>query len=86
MYQTGTRKYVVTVAALRGFTGTVDLSVTGLPRRTSGSFDPPSTTGFGAAVLTLQVGQRVQIGTYKLTISGRRGSLVHSAYATLRIR
>jgi len=79
-------KYAVTVTALRGFTGTAQLSVTGLPRNTSAAFNPPSIAGSGTSVLTLRVGQRAHTGTYKLTITGRSGSLVHSVYAILKVR
>jgi len=82
----GRGKYTVTVTALRGFTGTVNLSVTGLPHPTSGAFNPPSITGSGTSVLTLRVGESAHAATYKLTFSGRSGSLVHSAYAILKIR
>ena len=79
-------RYAVTVAALGSFTGTVTLSVTGLPRRTSAAFNPPSINGFGSSVLTLYVGYRAQPGTYRLTITGTSGSLVHSANAILQIQ
>jgi len=79
-------RYSVTVTALRGFTGTAQLSVTGLPRNTSAAFNPPSIAGSGTSVLTLRVGQRAHTGTYKLTITGRSGSLVHSVYAILKVR
>ena len=83
----GTRRgYAVTVAALGSFTGTVTLSVTGLPRRTSAAFNPPTITGFGSSVLTLYVGYRAQPGTYRLTITGTSGSLVHSTNAILQIQ
>jgi subtilisin family serine protease len=79
-------KYGVTVTALRGFTGTAQLSLTGLPRNASATFNPPSIAGSGTSVLTLRVGQRAHTGTYKLTITGRSGSLVHSVYAILKVR
>ena len=78
--------YTVTVAALRGFTGTVALSVSSLPRGTSAAFNPPSITGFGTAVLTLRVGWTAQPGTYKLTIRGKSGTLVHWTHAILTIQ
>ncbi|HYL14545.1 MAG TPA: S8 family serine peptidase, partial [Terriglobales bacterium] len=78
-------KYTVTVAALGGFTGTVNLSVTGLPSHTSAVFNPQSITGSGTSVLFLRVGEYAKPGTYKLNISGTSGSLMHSASAVLNI-
>lgn len=80
------QKITVTVTALQGFTGTVILSVIGLPTHTSWVFSPTSITGAGTSVLTLQIGQLAPTGTYKLTIRGKSMSLVHSAHVTLTIR
>jgi hypothetical protein len=80
------QKLTVTVTALQGFTGTVNLSVIGLPSYTSGTFNPSSITGTGASTLTLQIGQSAPTGTYNLTIRGKSGSLVHSAHLILTIR
>lgn len=80
------QEFTVTVTALQGFTGTVGLSANGLPSHTSGAFNPSSITGAGTSVLTLQIGQSAPTGTYKLTIQGKSGSLVHSAHVILTIR
>ncbi|HEV2728402.1 MAG TPA: S8 family serine peptidase, partial [Terriglobales bacterium] len=79
-------KYTVTVAALQDFTGSVNLRVSGLPAHTYATFDKSSVTGSGSSVVTLQVGRGAQPGTYKLTISGSSGSLMHSVYAILKIQ
>jgi hypothetical protein len=78
-------RYTVTVAALGGFTGTVNLSVAGLPSHTSAVFNPPSIAGSGTSVLFLRVGDHAKSGTYTLTITGTSGSLMHSASAVLNI-
>src|SRR5207244_13430017 len=44
--------YSLAVAAVQGFTGTVDLSVTGLPPFVTAVFNPPSIAGSGTSVLT----------------------------------
>ena len=80
------QKFTITVTASQGFTGTVSLSANGLPSHTSGAFNPSSITGAGTSVLTLQIGQSAPTGTYKLTIQGKSGSLVHSAHVMLTIR
>ena len=85
--QRGARgEFTVTITGLQGFAGTVNLSVSGLPSHVSGSFSPPSVTGAGTSLLTLQVGQAARTGTYKLTIRGKSGNLVHSAHVILTIQ
>ena len=74
------------VTALQGFTGTVDLSVTGLPLNTSADFDPPSITGSGSFALTLRVDEDAQPGSYNLTVTGKSGALAHSVAIELHVR
>ncbi|HLW78378.1 MAG TPA: hypothetical protein VKU44_02165, partial [Terriglobia bacterium] len=78
--------YSVTVKALNGFTGTVALSVSGLPRHATGSFAPASIAGWGASTLTVSAGKPTSTGTYTVTISATSGSLAHSATATLTVQ
>jgi subtilisin family serine protease len=80
------QNFSITVTALQGFTGTVNLSVNGLPSQTSGVFSPSSITRAGTSVLTIQLGQSAPTGTYKLTIRGKSGTLVHSTQVMLTIR
>ncbi|HEV2388006.1 MAG TPA: hypothetical protein VGS20_12210 [Candidatus Acidoferrales bacterium] len=77
--------YSVTVAASGGFSGTVSLSVSGLPRSTSGSFNPSSIAGSGNSTLTIKAGGRPPAGSYTLTITGTSGGLSHSTTVTLTI-
>ena len=76
----------VTVSAVSGFTGTVSLSVSGLPGRTSASWNPSTLTGSGSSVLRIQVNRRARTGTYNLTITGTYGNLVHSIPLTLVVQ
>ena len=76
----------VTVSALQAFTGTVSLSLSGLPGRTSASWNPSTVTGSGSSVLRIQVGKRAHSGTYNLTITGTSGNLVHSIPLTLVVQ
>jgi galactose oxidase-like protein/PKD domain-containing protein len=73
----------VTVGALQGFTGTVTLSLTGLPARTSASWNPSGVAGSGSSVLTIRVNKPAKSGTYNLTIIGTSGNLSHSIPLTL---
>jgi hypothetical protein len=78
--------YAVTVAALEGFTGTVDLSATGLPSGAAAAFNPPAITTSGTSVLTVHVGNSTRTGTYKVTVSGKSGSLLPSVGIILKVR
>ena len=82
-----TSYYTVQVAGVNGgaFAGTVSLSVSGFPRRSSVLLSRTSVTGGGSSTLTLTTPKSVSKGTYTLTITGTSGSLVHSATATLTI-
>jgi hypothetical protein len=74
----GTGSDTVTVAATQGFTGTVSLSVSGVPGRVSVSWNPATVSGSGSAVLTIRANKPARSGTYTLTITGTSGNLVHS--------
>jgi hypothetical protein len=82
----GSGSDTVTVSALQGFTGTVSLSLSGLPARTSASWNPSTVTGSGSSVLTIRVNKRARSGTYNLTITGTYGNLVHSIPLTLVVQ
>jgi hypothetical protein len=78
--------YTVTVTPVNGFSGTVSFSVSGLPARTSASFNPASVTGSGTSTLTVDTRNRTPRGTYVLTIRGTSGSLVHTTAVTLIVQ
>jgi polygalacturonase/uncharacterized membrane protein len=75
--------YTTSVTAVNGFTGTVSLSVSGLPSGASGSFNPTSVTGSGNSTLSVSTSSSTPAGTYTLTITGTSGSLTHSTTVTL---
>jgi hypothetical protein len=78
--------YTVSVSALQGFTGSVSLKVTGVPSRVTAGFSPATVSGSGSSVLKMQAGSRSRAGTYKLTITGTSGNLVHSTSVTLVLK
>lgn len=82
----GTGSDTVTVSALQGFSGTVSLSLGGLPGRTSASWNPSTVAGSGSSVLTIRVNKPARSGTYNLTITGTSGNLVHSIPLTLVVQ
>jgi beta-glucanase (GH16 family) len=81
----GSTSYTATVAPKNGFTGSVGLSVSGLPSGASGSFSPTSISGgSGSSTLTVTTSSSsTPAGTYTLTITGTSGSLSHTATVTL---
>lgn len=78
-------KFKFSVEALQGFTGTVNLSVTGLPGNTTVDFNPSTIHGSGDFELTLLIDAATQPGTYHLTVAGTSGSLLHSVDMELNI-
>jgi subtilase family serine protease len=57
-----------------GFTGSVNLSVSGLPSGVTGTFSPNPVTGSQYPVLTLQASSTAPVGQYTLTITGTSGT------------
>ncbi len=78
--------YTVTIVRQNGFAGSVSLSVTNLPSRATGSFNPTSITGTSTtSTLTISTTSRTTRGTRTLTITGKSGSLSHSATVSLTV-
>ncbi|MFZ0772478.1 MAG: hypothetical protein WAN08_13755, partial [Candidatus Sulfotelmatobacter sp.] len=71
---------------IAAFTGTVSLTVTGLPTGATGTFTPASITG-GSGTSTLKVTTLTSTPTndYTLTIKGTNGSLTNTAAVTLYV-
>jgi hypothetical protein len=78
--------YTVTVRPGSGFSGTVSLRVSGLPGRTSASFNPTSVNTSGSSTLTISTRRRTPIGTFTLTVSGISGSLKRSQQVQLTVQ
>jgi hypothetical protein len=81
-----TASYTVTVAAVGAFTGTVSLSVTGLPARTTAAFSANPVGVPGTSVLRIRTTALTARGTYTVRITGTNGSLVHQVTVTLTVR
>jgi hypothetical protein len=75
--------YTITVTPSGGFTGTVNLSVSGLPSGASASFNPASVTTSGSSTLTVSTSSSTPAGTYTLTATGTSGSLQQTTTVTL---
>jgi hypothetical protein len=76
-----TAPYTVTIHPSNGFSGTVNLSASGLPSGTGATFNPPGATTTSS--LTISTTAAVAAGSYPFTITGTSGSLSHSTSATL---
>ena len=78
--------YTVTITAGTGFSGTVNLSVSGVPARATATFNPASIVNSGSSVLTIDTEPNVQRRTRTLTITGTGGGRTHSVNVTLIIQ
>jgi hypothetical protein len=78
--------YSIAVTADQGFTGPVNLTLSGVPSRATATFNPSSVAGSGTSVLTVTTARNVQKGTRTLTITGSGGGRSHSVNVTLVIR
>ncbi len=82
----GTTSYNVTVDAVNGFSGSVNLGVSGLPAGATPSFSTnPIAGGAGSSTLTITTSSTTLSGTYTLDITGSSStpSLNHSTQVTL---
>jgi hypothetical protein len=87
IHRGGTAIYQIHVAALNGFTGTVTLTVSGIPNHdsafftdTSGNFVFPATvTDSGDLLLHVHsAGHQSPLGTSRITITGTSGNLINT--------
>jgi len=81
----GNTTYTVTVSALNGFAGTVNLTATGLPGAASATFSPSSISSSGTSTFTVTTTASTPTGSSTLTFTGTSASLTHSATATLGV-
>jgi hypothetical protein len=75
--------FKVDLAAVSGFSGTVNLTVSGVPSGATGSFSSSAIAVPGTATLNVSTTTGTPLGTYPLTITGTSGSLVHTATVTM---
>ncbi len=81
----GNTSYTVNTSAINGFTGSISLSVSGLPANTTGAFSPSSVNVGSSSTLTITTASDAPTGSYTLTISGTNGSLTNTTTATLKV-
>jgi hypothetical protein len=80
----GSTTYTVTISPINGFSGSVSLSVSGLPSRTTASFSPNPATS--TSTLTISTRSKTAPGTFPLTITGTSGGLIHTTTVTLVVQ
>jgi hypothetical protein len=78
--------YTVNTSALSGFSGSIGLSVSGLPANATGTFSPASVSAGGSSTLTVTTASNIPTGGFTLTITGTSGTLTHSAAVTLTVK
>jgi hypothetical protein len=81
----GTATYTVTIGALNGFAGAVNLAISGTPAGATGAFAPTSVTTSGNSTLTVATTTGTPVASSTLTITGTSGTLTHTATATLNV-
>jgi subtilase family serine protease len=85
MSQYGSTSYNVSIGSRGGFTGSVTLSVSGLPPGVTPTWANNPATPSSPAKLTLNGSYSAQPGTYSLTITGQASPNTHSTTVTLTI-
>ncbi|HZY63993.1 MAG TPA: chitobiase/beta-hexosaminidase C-terminal domain-containing protein [Edaphobacter sp.] len=82
--QGGSTTYSASVSAQGSFTGTVNLSVSGLPGGATASFSPAVISGGGSSTLTVQTSGSTPTGTYPLTLlATSMGAVTQTASVSL---
>ncbi len=81
----GTAKYTIGTASLSGFSGAVNLTVSGLPSGASSAFSPVAPNAGANSLLTITTLANTPAGSSTLTITGTSGSLIHSVNVTLNV-
>jgi subtilisin family serine protease len=75
--------YTVSNQPLGAFTGSVALSISGLPGGSSATFSPNPLQAGGSAVLTVRTSKTTARGTFTLKVTGKSGSVTHQVTTKL---
>jgi subtilase family serine protease len=75
--------YTTTITMKSGFTGTVNLSVTGLPTGATAKFNPPSLSASGTSTLAISTTGATPAGTYALAVAATSGTLTQTVNVPL---
>ena len=85
--QDDSTSFGVSIARLNGFSSAVALSVSGLPKKTTGTFAPTSISGPSGTTATLSTvaDANAEIGTFSLTVTASGGSPLVTRTATVTL-
>jgi uncharacterized membrane protein len=81
----GSTTYTVKAAGVSGFTGTIALSLPGLPAGASATFNPTSIAGSGESTLTITTSTSTAAGEYYLYVTGTSGTLTETTEIILHV-
>ncbi|MGB8540665.1 MAG: hypothetical protein WCD49_03410 [Candidatus Acidiferrales bacterium] len=81
----GTTTYSVNTSATNGFTGSIALTVSGLPADATGTFSPTSVSVGSSSTLTITTASNTPPGSFPLTITGTSGSLSNTTATVLEV-
>lgn len=81
----GSATVTVSVSGTGGFTGTVNLAVSGVPIGASATWSSAKVTVPGTSKLVVRTSVFTSRRSYKLTITGTSGTLKHSVPVTLTV-
>jgi PKD repeat protein len=84
----GSTSYTIGVSAVNGFSGSVSLTLTGLPANSSSAFsaNPVSVPAANTSTLTVTTSSSTKQGSFTLTVSASSGSLLHSTTVVLQVK
>ncbi len=75
--------FTITITTNSNFSGSVNLTVSGLPANTTSNFNPISLTGNGTSTLSIFTATNTSAGIYSLTITATGNSLTNTAPVSL---
>jgi hypothetical protein len=81
----GSASYSIAIGSANGFTGSVALTVAGLPEGATASLTPATVTAPGSSQLTIATGASIAPGNYSLTVTGTSSSTTHTTAITLTV-
>ena len=81
--QTGTS--TITVTATNGFSGTVNLTCSGLPAGATCAFAPASVSSAGTSTLTIATTTATPVAVSNITITGTSGLVTHNTSVSLTV-
>ena len=81
----GSATYVLEIAGVSGFTGNVNLSVSGLPAGATALFSPVSLYSSGFSTLTIRTTAMTPTGSFSPIVTATSGVLMHTAGLSLEV-